>query len=88
MEMSVTAMTTRKSVISAVIKSEKEIQNGLSPSELLERFLNIWENIHDSLFTHALHELGKLLYNPCKLVGQNGDVLVCFANDSLNLPDQ
>ncbi len=88
MEMSVTAITTKNSVINAVIKSEKEIQNGLSPSDLIARFLKIWESIYRSLFTHALHELGKLLYNPRKLVGQNGDVLVCFANDSLNLPDQ
>ena len=88
MEMSVTAMTTRKSVISAVIKSENEIQNGLSPSDLLERFLNIWENIQGSLFAHALHELGELLHYTRELVGQNGDVLVCFANDALNLAHQ
>lgn len=88
MEMSVTAMTTKKSVMRAVIKSENEIQKGLSPSDLFERFLNIWENIHGSLFAHALHELGELLDYPRELVGQNGDVLVCFANYALNLADQ
>lgn len=87
-EISVTAMTTKKSVIRAVIKSENEIQKGLSPSDLFERFLNIWENIHGSLFAHALHELGELLDYPRELVGQNGDVLVCFANYALNLADQ
>ena len=88
MEIRVTAMTTRKSVISAVIKSENEIQNGLSPSDLLERFLNTWENIQGSLFAHALHELGELLDYARELIGQDGDVLVCFANYALNLAHQ
>ena len=69
MEISVTAMTTKKSVMRAVIKSEKEIQKGLSPSDWLERFLNIWKNIHGSLFAHALHELGELLDYPRELIG-------------------
>ena len=81
-------MTTKKSVMRAVIKSENEIQKGLSPSDLLERFLNIWKNIHGSLFAHALHKLCELLHYSGELVRQNGDVLVCFANDALNLAHQ
>ena len=88
MEMSVTAITTRKSVINAVIRSENEIQNGLSPSDLLERFLNIGENIHGLLFAHALHELGELLDNPSELVGQNGNILVSFTHHSLHLANE
>ena len=74
--------------MSAVIKSENEIQNGLSPSDLLDRFLYIWENIQGLLFSHALHELGELLDYPSELVGQNRDILVCFAYYSLHLADE
>jgi hypothetical protein len=78
-------MTTKKSVISAVIKSENEIQNGLSPSDLLDCLLDILPNIHDSLLACALYILRKLLNYPGQLGRQNGDIFVCFANDTLHL---
>ncbi|BCQ24724.1 hypothetical protein NK8_29000 [Caballeronia sp. NK8] len=67
-EISVAAITTRNRVISADIRSEKEIQKGLSPSDFPERLTTIRENMASRGALHALKGDTKLLDNAGQLL--------------------